>query len=191
METQSYFTALRKHQQLPIGLEAYLSQALKAHHYNRKQKITTKTPVQNFLTCIQTGAARLYATDRETQEEQSLDFFFEGDFIPSIYQTALNQEKDLSIEFLEDTITLAISEKHYLFLPKIFPQTTHLYHNIHQKHYLSQIERNILREILSAQTRYEQLQTLRPELSNRISIIDMASFLGIHPNTLSALRGKK
>ncbi|WP_147243649.1 Crp/Fnr family transcriptional regulator [Pedobacter miscanthi] len=191
METEYYFAALRKYDQLPIGLEAYLTQALKTRQFKKKQKITQNTPTETFLSCITSGAARLYSTDRETHQEQSLDFFFKGDFIPLIYHTDLNQKKDLSIEFLEDTTALAITEKHYLFLPKIFPQILHLYHNIQQKHYLNQIERNILREILSAQTRYDQLQTLRPELFNRLSIIDMASFLGIHPNTLSALRGKK
>ncbi|WP_316846451.1 hypothetical protein [Pedobacter psychrodurus] len=194
METALYFTALKKYDQLPIGLEAYLTQALKTQEFKKKQTITANLPPESFLSCITSGAAKLYSTDRETHEEHTMDFFFEGNFLPSIphiQQIAPAKAIDLSIIFLEDTTTLAINERHYLFLPRIFPHIVHLYNNIHGQHYLNQIERTILREILAAQLRYEQLQKLRPELSNRVSITDMASFLGIHPNTLSALRGKK
>jgi hypothetical protein len=191
METALYFTALKKYDQLPIGLEAYLGQALKVQEFKKKHRITTDRPVYTFLDCIMTGAARLYSTDNETHEEHTLDFFFEGDFLPIMPDTAPDPTSTLSIAFLEDTTTLSINERHYLFLPKIFPRTLYLYNSIHQKHYLNQLQRSILREILSAQLRYEQLQVLRPEFSNRVSITDMASFLGIHPNTLSALRGKK
>jgi signal-transduction protein with cAMP-binding, CBS, and nucleotidyltransferase domain len=191
METALYFTALKKYDQLPIGLEAYLGQALKIQEFKKKQTITADHPVFTFLSCITTGAARLYSTDSETHEEHTLEFFFEGDFLPIIPHTAPDRTGTLSIAFLEDTTTLSINERHYLFLPRIFPRILYLYDSIQQKHYLNQIQRNILREILSAKVRYEQLQILRPEFSNRVSITDMASFLGIHPNTLSALRGKK
>jgi hypothetical protein len=118
METALYFTALKKYDQLPIGLEAYLGQALKVQEFKKKHRITTDRPVYTFLDCIMTGAARLYSTDNETHEEHTLDFFFEGDFLPIMPDTAPDPTSTLSIAFLEDTTTLSINERHYLFLPR-------------------------------------------------------------------------
>lgn len=190
MDTKSYLAALDHIQKLPAGLGAYLSRSLREYHFKRKQVISVSSAEVPFLANMQSGCARLYALDRETLNQHTLDFFLPGDFLPMPIETPLYAEQQLFIEFLEDSLTLGITEKHFTYLPRLFSSCTLLYQKITISHLLAQIRRGISIQETSSRQRFDRLALERPGLFNLAPVKDLASYLGMHPNTLSSFRGK-
>ncbi|RBQ08914.1 Crp/Fnr family transcriptional regulator [Pedobacter miscanthi] len=189
METKNYFQALSHIDKIPVGMSAYLMHSLKEYRFKRQGKIQAADPQAIFLAYLQHGSARLYAVDRETHEQHTVDFYLPGNFLPLPAPAGHSFQADLYIEFLEESTVLALSEKHFRYLPKLFSECTLLYHKMYSSHLLSQISRMIARENSSADERLMQLSTSRPHLFNVASVKDLASYLGMHPNTLSKLKG--
>jgi len=189
METEHYFQALARIGKIPVGMSAYLTHSLKEHRFRRQGKIQAADTQALFLVYLQLGSARLYAVDRETHQQHTIDFYLPGNFLPLLTPADPSFQADLYIEFLEESAVLAISEKHFRYLPKLFSECTLLCHKIYSSHLLAQISRAILRENTSADDRLLQLTQSRPHLFNVASVKDLASYLGMHPNTLSKLRG--
>ncbi|MGN7986127.1 Crp/Fnr family transcriptional regulator [Pedobacter sp. 22226] len=190
MDTKSYLAALEGIQKLPAGLGAYLSRSLREYHFKRRQAISASSPEALFLANMQSGCARLYALDRETQNQHTLEFFLPGDFLPLPTGTPLHAEEQLFIEFLEDSLILGITEKHFTYLPRLFSSCTLLYQKITITHLLAQIRRGISIQETTSRQRFERLARDRPGLFNLAPVKDLASYLGMHPNTLSSFRGK-
>jgi len=190
MDTRNYLLALEGIQKLSPGLGTYLSTALKEHHFKKKQLISTSYPQVLFLANISSGCARLYALDLETRGQHTLEFFLPGDFLPLHIETPLHSEQQLFIEFLEDSCVLAVSEKHFSYLPRLFSPCSLLYQKITLVHLLSQISRSISIQELPSQQRFDRLVNKRPSLLKVVPVKELASYLGMHPNTLSSLRGK-
>lgn len=190
MEKQKYFEALGARQKLPPGAEAYLSHSVGEHRFSRGGKLGADGGNDIYLAMILSGSAVLYHRDPETREQHILGFFLEGEFAPFQEITA-RPNMNFVLEFLEDTVLLGIKRRHFLYIPRIFPECTLLYHKIYSAHYLEQLRRNLDRERLSAAQRFEELKSTRPALLNLISVKHLASYLGMHPNTLSMLRGRR
>ena len=120
-------------------------------------------------------------------KNQVMDLHFEGDFI-SILEA--EYQRDLSIEFLEDSVLRTITKAGLQDVCKNFPSVT-LYMVHKYQWYLSQATARWMDVSgLSAEDRLKKMLNEHPDYFHRIPQYHIASFMGITPQSLSRLRKK-
>jgi CRP-like cAMP-binding protein len=115
-------------------------------------------------------------------------FAFENDVLATM--GALDgQASDETIELIEDSTLVQINSKDFARLAE---------HNLDVArlsfHWLAEHTKFLGQQVdlhtLSSQDRYQKITEAHPELLQRVSLTDLASFLGMRRETLSRVRGK-
>jgi CRP-like cAMP-binding protein len=137
------------------------------------------------------GAVRYFYTD-EDGKDSNVWFSLDTDIITDAPSFVSQKPSNESIQLLEDSELYAI-ERNSLYC---LLQTHHsfaLWHiSLVEKHYVSQIEERISDlQFLNAKQRYEKFLAQFPNISNRISLGHIASYLNITQETLSRIRAGK
>lgn len=147
--------------------------------------------VCNYLWFLTKGALRYFYTD-EAGKENNVWFSFENEFVvdtPSFVQQVASGE---AIQLLEDSELIAISHHSIQNLLQKHHSFALWYIKLVEKHYVSQIEDRINDlQFLSARQRYEKLLAQFPQITNRVSLGNIASYLNITQETLSRIRAGK
>lgn len=137
------------------------------------------------------GAVRYFYTDEEGKEV-NVWFSFEPDIIadtPSLIQQTPALE---SIQLLEDSSVFAID---YAVLQRLLQQYHALalwYIKLFETYYVPQMEDRVSDlQLLNARQRYEKLLGQFPNITNRVSLGHIASYLNISQETLSRIRSGK
>ncbi len=137
------------------------------------------------------GAVRYFYTNDEGKEMNtwfSLDEQIVTD-APSFVNKTISQE---SIQLLEDSELYAIEYDVLHSLLKKHHSFALWYIKLVEIHYVSQIEDRISDlQFLDAKQRYEKLLSTYPDITNRITLGNIASFLNITQETLSRIRAGK
>lgn len=118
-------------------------------------------------------------------------FAFENEFMSAIVSFFNDEPSPHYVEFVEDSVVIEISretidrlsEKHHDFERFISKVVTKTMLGLRER--ISSILFN------KAEERYKQLINLRPDITNRIPLTDIASYLGITLETLSRIRNPK
>ncbi|WP_420385359.1 Crp/Fnr family transcriptional regulator [Roseivirga sp.] len=118
-------------------------------------------------------------------------FAFEGEFMSSIVSFFQHEPSPHYVEFVEDSTVLeftrdtidSLSEKHHDFERLISKVVTQTMLGLRER--LSSILFN------SAEERYNQLLSIRPDITNRMPLTHIASYIGITLETLSRIRNHK
>ena len=118
-------------------------------------------------------------------------FAFENDFISSINSFFLNIPSPHYIEVLEDSILLEISGKDVEILSAKYHEFERLSKIIVIKTMLQLQERIASMQFHSAEQKYENLLSIRPNIVQRIPLMHIASYIGITLETLSRIRKPK
>ena len=115
-------------------------------------------------------------------------FAFENDVLATM--GALDgQASDETIELMEDSTLIQIKSNAFAQLAENNLAVARLsFHWLaeHTKFLGEQLDLNAL----SSRDRYEKITAVHPELLQRVSLTDLASFLGMRRETLSRVRGK-
>jgi len=167
MEKENYMHALSRHCELPIGFSNYLEIALEEFRFDRDQILEQKQLTQLYLPYFSQGLAMLCTENLKTKAIMAIDFYGEGDFLPSL-PVLVGETQQLKILFLEKTRLLALSEKHFTFLPKIFPSTSLLYQKIGTMPITQQLKKEVISRIKPAHRRQSAFEQWRPKLTGRI-----------------------
>lgn len=124
------------------------------------------------------------------KKERILSFAFEDEFIGCYTPTQNNSEAIYSIQAIEDSTIIKISQKEFssFFQVKVNNQ-------IYVRKFVDVLAFEFLNKIISLQCdtpeeRYLQLQKRIPDLFERISIKDIALHIGTTPETLSRIRAR-
>ena len=118
-------------------------------------------------------------------------FAFENDFISSINSFFLNVPSPHFIELLEDSILLEISRKNAEILSDKYRDFERLSKIIVTKTMLQQQERISSMQFHSAEQKYDNILSIRPNIDQRIPLTHIASYIGITLETLSRIRNPK
>lgn len=137
---------------------------------------------------LHTGMVRFFHTQDGT--ERTSDFCFENSFITGYHSLITGLPSDTSIQALEDCMLLEISYNSIFTLYDKNPKYERIGRVIAENNFLSM--RKHLMSLLndSAEKRYENLIERAPHFVQRISLLYIASYLGISPETLSRVRRK-
>jgi CRP-like cAMP-binding protein len=137
------------------------------------------------------GAVRYYYTN-EQGKEMNTWFSMDRQVIADTSSLVKKEPSEESIQLLEDSEMYAIEytslqtliHKHHAF--------SLWYIKLVELYYIAQIEDRLTDlQFLDAKQRYQKLLSLYPNITNRISLGNIASFLNITKETLSRIRAGK
>ncbi len=118
-------------------------------------------------------------------------FAFENDFISSINSFFLDIPSPLYIDVLEPSILLEFSKKDFSSLSDKYHDFDRLGRIIVTKTMLQLRQRIVAIQFETAQQKYENLITIRPDIVQKVPLGHIASYLGITLETLSRIRNPK
>ena len=138
---------------------------------------------------IAKGSARAYYL--KDGKDISDWFAFENDFINSINSFYLNIPSPHFIETIEPSVLIEISRENVLILSNKYQEFDRLEKVIVTKTMLQLQQRIVSIQFETAQQKYANLIKVRPDITLRVPLMHIASYLGITLETLSRVRNPK
>ncbi|MBK6265085.1 Crp/Fnr family transcriptional regulator [Marivirga sp. S37H4] len=118
-------------------------------------------------------------------------FAFENEFLCSINSFFLNSPSPHYIELLEPTTSIELSKKDFLWLCDKHHDFERLARIVVTKTMLQLQQRIVAMQFETARQKYENLLIARPDITQRVPLSHIASYLGIALETLSRIRKPK
>lgn len=176
----NYLTLTEKEQQ--AVRERFFEKRVK-----RRQFILQEGDVCRLNTFVVEGCFRMYLSD-DKGKEHNLQFAIENWWIGDIASFHSETPSRLNIEAIENSIILQIKKEDQLRLFVDYPKFNWIF-RIFTENALVSYQRRVLQNISStAEERYIDFIDRYPDFFNRISNVQIASFLGITPEFLSTIR---
>lgn len=138
---------------------------------------------------ILNGAARAYYL--KDGKDISDWFAFENDFISSVNSFFQEVPSPHYIEIMEPAVLLELSKQEILLLTDKFHEFERLIRIVVTKTMLQLQQRIVAVQFETAQQKYENLLKARPDITQRVALTHIASYLGITLETLSRIRHPK
>lgn len=176
---------------MPISpaLEAALTAAVQREQRLARQWLLQPGQVAQRLYFVEQGLVRGYAL--HAGQEVSSWFMREGDFVISIVSFLTQQPATEYLELLEPSILHSISYAQLAELYRAFPEFNYVGRVLTERYYVQSEQRAYQLRTLPAAERYAQLVRDFPNLLQRVPLKQLASHLGISPETLSRLRARR
>lgn len=176
----------------PISLELQnaCSNYISEDSYPKKHLLLKEGQVAKRVYFIKDGFARAFYFTKNVKECTAW-FMGQGDLMISVYSFFTQQPAVENIELLEDSIIQSMTWKQLQTIYADFKDFNYIGRIITEKYYIQSEERAILLRTLTAKERYEQLLSSHPDIFQKVSLGQIASYLGISQETLSRVRGKQ
>lgn len=155
----------------------------------RGQYILQEGDVCTRNTFVVEGCFRMYMLDYDGKEH-NLQFAIENWWIGDISSFHSEEPSRFFIEAIEDSIILQIRKEDQLRLFVDYPKFNRIFRVFTENELVSYQKRVIQNISSTAEERYIDFINRFPDFSNRISNVQIASFLGITPEYLSTIRKK-
>ena len=189
MNTESIINYLSNILPLENGEIDAIKKVFKERRIKRKQFILQEGDVCTLNTFVVEGCFRMYFVD-EKGKEHNIQFAVENWWIGDIGSFHTEEPSKLYIEAIENSIILQIKKQDQLDLFVNHPKFNRIF-RVFTENALVAYQRRVLQNISStAEERYLDFMKRYPFFFNRISNVQIASFLGITPEFLSTLRKK-
>ena len=166
-----------------------LIQSIKIKPLEKHTLLIKEGQYTNTIYFVVKGCARAYYL--KDGKEITDWFAFENDFITSINGYFLSIPSPYSIELLESAIIIEFSRETINQLTQKHHDFTQLEKAIVTKTMLQLQERVVSIQFRTAQEKYLSLLELYPSITQRVSLTQIASYLGITLETLSRIRNSK
>lgn len=155
----------------------------------RRHFILQAGDVCKLNTFVVEGCFRTYMYDYNGKEH-NLQFAIENWWIGDIASFYGEEPSELYIEAIENSVVLQITREDQLRLFVEYPKFNRIF-RVFTENALVSYQRRVLQNIsLTAEERYIDFVNRYPAFLDRISNVQIASFLGITPEFLSAIRKK-
>ena len=171
-EEANYFTSLLVYKEVP-----------------KKTRLLTEGHICNQLSYIHSGALRSYCLDKEGKE--STIMFAVADWWLTDMYCFLNEKPAMMyIETIEDSCILNLSRENFDTLLNKVPGFERFFRILFQNAYTREQLRIIENLTLTAEERYFRFISKYPQIASQVTQKQIASYLGITPEFLSAIRKK-
>lgn len=155
----------------------------------RRQFILNEGDICTKNTFVVEGCFRMFLVD-EKGKEHNIQFAIENWWIGDIDSFHSQSPSRLYIQALENSIVLQINRTDQLHLFVNYPKFNRIF-RVFTENALVAYQKRLLQNISStAEERYIEFLRLYPDFFNRISNVQIASFLGVTPEFLSTIRKK-
>ncbi len=159
----------------------------KERRIKKRHFILQEGDVSKFNTFVLEGCFKMYMVDNNGKEH-NLQFAIENWWIGDIGSFHNEKPSKLYIEALENSIILQITKEDQLKLFVDFPKFNRIF-RVFTENALVSTQRRVLQNISStAEERYLDFLERYPHFFNRISNVQIASYLGVTPEFLSTIR---
>ena len=178
---------ISKHIQLTEVETDYFTSVLQIKRIRRKQYLIQEGNVSRYEAFVNKGCLRAYHVDEKGQEHIA-QFAIEGWWIGDMYSFLTSTPACLNVDALEDSELLCIDkpslEELYLQVPKF----ERFFRIILQNAFIAHQQRIIANMSKTAEERYLEFIKHYPQLEQRVPQHQIASYLGITPESLSRIR---
>lgn len=189
MKTQPLIDYFNKF--LPLSEEemAFVEEIFKERNVKRRQFILQEGDVCKHNTFVVEGCFKMYLVD-PNGKEHNLQFAIENWWIGDIGSFHSEEPSRLYIEAIEHSTILQVKKEDQLKLFVDYPKFNRIFRVLAENAMVS-LQNRILQNISStAEERYLHFLEKYPQLFNRISNVQIASYLGVTPEFLSTIRKK-
>jgi CRP/FNR family transcriptional regulator, anaerobic regulatory protein len=176
---------------LPLNEEekSIVEKVFKERRVKRRQFILQEGDVCLHNTFVVEGCFKMYMVDLNGKEH-NLQFAVENWWIGDIGSFHSGASSSLYIEALENSVILQTNKEDQLKLFVDYPKFNRIFRVLAENAMVS-LQNRILQNISStAEERYLIFLEKYPQLFNRISNVQIASYLGVTPEFLSTIRKK-
>jgi CRP-like cAMP-binding protein len=176
---------------LPLNEEekSIVEEVFKERRVKRRQFILQEGDICKHNTFVVEGCFRMYTVD-DKGKEHNLQFAIENWWIGDIGSFHSEKPSKLYIEALENSIILQCKKEDQLKLFVDYPKFNQIFRVLAENAMVS-LQKRILQKISStAEERYLDFVERYPHFFNRISNVQIASYLGVTPEFLSTIRKK-
>ena len=166
-----------------------VSEIFKERKVRKRQYILQEGAISHYNTFVVEGCFKMYLVD-DTGKEHNLQFAIENWWIGDIGSFHTGEPSMLNIQALEHSVILQVKNTDQWELFTKHPKFNHIF-RVFTENALVASQRRVLQNISStAEERYLDFSNRYPQLFNRISNVQIASFLGVTPEFLSTIRKK-
>ncbi len=164
-----------------------LHEVFSVRRVKRRHFILQAGDVPILNTFVVEGCFKMYYVD-ENAKEHNLQFATENGWIGDISCFYNEEPTKLYIEAMEPSVILQISKENQIKLFVDYPKYNRIFRVI-TENALASAQRRIIQNIsTTAEERYIDFMENSPDLFNRISSVQIASYLGVTPEFLSKIR---
>lgn len=179
-----------KHIALTDEEAASFTSRLKSITVSKKDILLKEGQVCRNIYFVNSGTLRAYYTDR--QDKETTIMFGVADWWITDMYSFLNQVPAIMyIDALENSEVLELSKENIDNLYIDIPKFERFFRIIIQNAYVREQVRVIQNLSMSAEERYEIFLKKYPQVVQRVTLKQIASYLGITPEFLSTIRARK
>ena len=158
-------------------------------HLKKKEVLLFAGDVSNHMRFIAKGSLRAYHMDEEAKEH-IVQFGIEGWWVNDLYSYLTQTPATQFVQALEETTVLQIHRDTLNELYDKVPAIERFYRTKFEKAYVALQDRTINSMSKPAEQRYLEFRSKYRSIEQRVPQYMVASYLGITPEFLSALRKK-
>lgn len=159
------------------------------HLFLKKQFALQHGEVCQYFDFVVRGCLRMYKV-RDDGVYHVLQFATENHWIFDVASFHKKTKSTFNIDALEDTVVLRISYDDLIDLYLKAPKFDRIFRVLLENHFMQQQERIGQLFSSTAEERYQSFLETYPHLQNRISQVQIASYLGVTPEFLSRIRSR-
>ncbi|TCD05940.1 Crp/Fnr family transcriptional regulator [Pedobacter frigidisoli] len=175
---------------LPAPFQQRVNEEVIIENFGRKHLLLRPGEIARRLYFIRSGFLRAFFID-ENGKECTTWFMGKGDLMISVYSFFTQKPAFEYIEVLQECKLQSLSWNQLNAYYADFPQGNLLGRIVTQKYYIMSEERAIFLRTQTPSLRYELLIAQHPDIEQKTSQNNIASYLGISRETLSRIRRKK
>lgn len=168
----------------------YFTSQLKQISVSKKDLLLKQGSICNRFYFVNSGALRAYYTDKQ-DKETTIMFGISDWWITDMYSFLNQQPALVNLEALENSEVLELSKVDMDTLYVEVPKFERFFRVIIQNAYVREQLRVIQNLSMTAEERYSIFIQKYPQIVQRVTQKQIASYLGITPEFLSAIRARK
>lgn len=168
---------------------AAFASCLSPKSFDKCQNLVEVGDVEDYIYYILSGAVKVYVPHKD--KEICTNFRFDNQFTSSVTSFIERTPSEYTITALTDTSTLAFSHADLTHLYNTYPEINFLGRRVMEQLLIDKRRRELNFLMLSAKERYLKMMEEHPKYVRFLTSKNLASYLGITPESLSRIRGKR
>ena len=181
---------IAKHISLDKEEADYFTSLLEYKEVEKKECLLREGQVCKNIIYVHSGVLRAYCLNKE-DKEATIMFAVADWWVTDMYCFVNQKPAMMYIEAIEDSCVLQLSKENLDTLFAEVPKFEKFFRIIMQNAYIREQLRVIQNLSLSAEERYNNFLSKYPQIVQQVSQKQIASYLGITPEFLSAIRKNK
>lgn len=190
LEDSKLFYYFNKWTSLTEDEEDLIKSAFETVSIKKKKDLLVSGQVCNYLYFITKGCLRSFFVDSKGVEH-IYQIRMDNNWIGDIESYFSRKESKYHIEALENSELLRITVDRFEELLTEVPALERYFRIVFQKAYINSLNRLNATMWETAMDRYSGMLKENPEIFQRVSLVHIASYLGITPESLSRIRKQK